>query len=144
MIVRFDGKNVSGVPLILSNGEGLGLGAVRIIRLMPGYSEIPDAEYFQVRDTLGRLLKDKTLTEFAKEEKNPETGETTVRGIALRRFPPDKAREAVRNCYCLRSLELWLTGNDGYELESRDEIRVLIKEQMELIKAGGPAARRGA
>jgi len=156
MIVNWKGARILSVPVInpemkeIEATHGTTGGGIQV-SIIPGYNEVLDVYWPGVIDSLNRYIEAGVLDLFGKrqtveegdddyisDEDSEEKGKPIIKylGQPLRRLQPKKARIAVTNCFNMQSLELWLNGTDDYEAESRDETRVLIKEQIEKINSG--------
>ena len=142
MIVKYDGKGLLVIPVVtpLKPGEQRvrGTGGEDLVKLIPGFNEVPDSKWNLVRSHLESKIEKGTIVEWCNKYEKDEKGKVIqVEGTSLRRFRARDAKEAVQGCYNLDSLSLWLEGYGEVEQEVRDEIRVAIKEQIDLINSGG-------
>jgi len=154
MIVNWTGTHVNGTSVVEKMATG-NMMSTKTIVLVPGYNEIPDDIWNKVSATFsdiiqsGKLLvigakANKDTKSIENEDGTTEVVETmTEVGTPLRRLRPDQAREAVLHCFNFNTLELWLKGNANYEAETRDEIRALIKDQLEKIMSGNEPRAAG-
>jgi hypothetical protein len=163
MIVNWKGDRVLSVPVLMARSSEQSslkfsnpVGGEKLVRLIPGYNEIMEKDWEIVADLLQRYIDNGKLETFGKKERqdvevevvDSESGEvskevesvTKERGISIRRFTPKAAKDAVKGCFNLDTLNFWLTGSETYEAEVRDEIRVLIKEQVDQIQGGDAKA----
>lgn len=142
MIVKWNGDGLLVAPLVEQNtdasktGVPFQVGGEKIITIIPGFNEVPDEVWANIEPHIQDKMKSGQIEEFSKQEKGDD-GIVIRHGIPLRRFLPERAREVVRNCFSLDSLQKWLEGYEEVEQETRDEIRNEIKDQIEKIKAGG-------
>jgi len=137
MIVKWNGDGILMVPVVGGGGKGR-TGGEPLVRLLPGFNEVADEQWNLIRPHVQQKMDSGKLEEFSKKEKDEE-GNSVISGVALRRFMPNRAREAVKECYSIETLEFWLKGAKDYEPETRDEIRAMIKDQIAAIKEGKTA-----
>lgn len=123
-------KKVPGLEDRIATGD--------MIRLIPGYNDIPEDEWNRARLEVMDRIKSESIQEFGLKDKlDGKNGEKVgVTGSALRRFPPTKATQMVKETFSVETLNDWLKGRPDLEPETRDEVRLRIKQQLESIKLG--------
>lgn len=111
-----------------------------VVTLVPGYNEVDDPKWIVARPNILRYIEKGKIEEVCKEMINEETGDKELKSYPLVKIKPEAAVEFVKGCFNFRTLELWLKGNKSYPPESRDEIRAMIKDQLEAINRGAQNA----
>jgi hypothetical protein len=107
-----------------------------IVTLVPGYNEVDDARWMVARPDVLRYIVSGKIEEICREVTNEETGEHELKSYPLVKIRPDAAVEFVKECFNFKTLELWLKGSKTYPPETRDEVRAMIKDQLEAINRG--------
>lgn len=107
-----------------------------IVTLVPGYNDVDDTKWKVARPDILRYVNAGKIEEICREIVNEETGEKEIKSYPLVKIKPEAAVEFVRGCFNFKTLELWLKGSKTYPPETRDEIRALIKDQLEAINRG--------
>jgi hypothetical protein len=146
MIVNWQGTGVLTIPATdpgiktVEKTEGGSemprkIGAEEVVMLIPGYNEVTDELWAKAARNCLHHIKSGKIEEMGKEDTD-EDGNKFMRSYPIRKIVPSKAMEVVKGCFNLKSLEFWLTGSEEYDAETRDEIRAMIKDQIEKIKNG--------
>jgi len=148
MIVKWNGDGMLVIRLMnrdfktmkVQKHEGLDDGRVaagKMIRLIPGFNDIPEDEWNQARLEVLDRIKDEKIIEYCKDKLDGETGEKVgVTGASIRRQHVNTARTMIKECFDVKTLNDWLNGRDDLEPETRDEMRLRIKQQLEKIRTG--------
>lgn len=134
MIVQLNKDGLVMIPILHEDKDKVG--GEEMVRLIPGYNEILDEVWLNVRNHVDYHLASGVIVEYGRKEKD-EDGNDILVGTSIRRQTPSKAKEMVKNCFCLDTLDLWENGSDDYEMETRADIRVLIEKQRKNILNGG-------
>jgi hypothetical protein len=130
MLVKSNREGAIVVPYKDENDLGYGQ---KFVNLVPGWNEIPIIIWREARKVVMDKIKSGLLVEWSKNKPN-EDGKWEVEDISFRRLSPDKACSIVEECFNLGSLNTWLKGGDGVEQETRDEVRLAIKERVSYLK----------
>jgi len=108
------------------------IGGEKMVKLIPGYNEVLDPLWEKAVRHVEHYIKSGKIEEMGKEDTD-EAGNKFMKSFPIRKIVPEMAKEVVKGCFNVDTLKFWLTGSDTYDHETRDEIRALIKEQVEKI-----------
>jgi len=101
------------------------VGTKEFIHLLPGYNEVDDSEWEQIKNNCKPRLEDNNLVLLTKKEGDKEI---IVSFSDIAKDNPDKAVEIVNQTYNISLLEKWKSET------SRDELRSAIFNQIDAIK----------
>lgn len=105
------------------------------VRLMPGWNDVPDEQWSVIKRDL-REKMEQGLIELQGRKVKDDDGVEQIEGIPLRDVNAITANKIIKECFNIDCLNKWLENTEGRR-ETRDEIRVAIKEQIALINSGG-------
>ena len=131
MIVKNSAKRVVIVPLDPT--------ATRVQRLLPGWSPIADADWVEAKKHAFDLIERGELSELGLITEPGANGKKSVeRSKTLQDLSPSEAEKFLKEVYDIQALEAWLNGAPGVTGESRDSVRVSIKNQIDFMKDRSP------
>jgi hypothetical protein len=105
------------------------------VRLMPGYNNVPDEKWNIIKKEL-RDKMEKGLIELQGKKGKDAEGNEIIEGCPLRDINVVTALKIVKDCFNIDTLKEWLENTEGRR-ETRDEIRLEIKNQIAMIESGG-------
>lgn len=132
MIVQWNEARLKGIP----TGPG------KTLVLLGGYNEVAPKDWKVARELVldeiaaGRLVEVEPKLEEVPEigpDKKPTGGKKVVikGATAFKDLDPEKAISIVKGTFCLTTLETWR------KTSVRDEVRMVIQEQMARINRAG-------
>jgi hypothetical protein len=134
MLVNWKGEGMNMVPPIdPEEKDAAKANLIKQVMLYPGWNEVPDNLWAFCKIHLRNYVEREMIEEISTKTKDEQGLEIYVGvpfvDIAARN--PNKAAVIVQNCYNIPCLKNWLEGT------GKDEIRALIRSQVEKCENGG-------
>jgi hypothetical protein len=134
MLVNWKGEGINMVPPIdPDEKDAAKANLVKQVMLYPGWNDVPDNLWKFCKIHLKDSIENEMVEEIATKQKGEDNIEiyVGVPFVDIAAKSPNKAAAIVKNCFNIPCMENWLEGT------GRDEIRALLRSQLDMCKSGG-------